>query len=192
MKSQFAWVVTIGVLILGVSVGLHLQAETGPLALDKIGVVNIVQVMSQSKKHGEQMGGLQALQAQHQAELQTLATELDTEQGTLQTLRPDSEDYLKQLKVVIEKEALLKSRQEYYQRSLQAKERDLTERAYQAALAATDRVAEAQGLKLVLEQSAPEFPVPAENLIFAIRSHKVLYSKGCLDITDAVLVELDR
>jgi Skp family chaperone for outer membrane proteins len=173
-------------------VGVGLQAESGALPLDKIGVVDTVRVMSQSKLQSEMMGSLSAQHGQHQAELEALSTELDTDQAALQTMVPGSEDHLRQLKIVIDKKAILDSHREYYQQLLSSKERDFTEKIYRGALEATGRIAEARGLMMVLDKSAPQFPIPAERLLFVIGSNKVLYSKGCIDITDAVLAEMNK
>lgn len=184
--------VTAVAVVLALSMGYGLQANSGTIPLDKVGVVSLLRVMQESQKNAVQMQGLQMERAQHQTELQTLSQELETDQGMLQTLLPGSEDHLKLLKTVFDKQATLESRKQYYQQLLGAKERDVTEKVYRQALEATSRVAEARGLTLVLEQSAPEFPIPGERLLLSISSYKVLYSKGCVDITDAVLAEVDK
>jgi Skp family chaperone for outer membrane proteins len=151
-----------------------------------------MRILQESKKNAAQMQGLQMKRAEHQAELQQLSQELETDQGILQTLLPGSEDHLKQLKDVFDKQATLESRKQYYQQLLAAQEQDMTQKIYKQALEVTSQVAAARGLTLVLEQSPPEFPVPADRFLFAISSHKVLYAKGCVDITDEVLAQIDQ
>ena len=53
-------------------------------------------------------------------------------------------------------------------------------------------LAEKRGLDLVLEGSEPELSdTTAESLVMSIRTHKLLYSGGCEDITDEVMARLD-
>ncbi len=192
MKTRMGFIGTAVAVVLALGMGYRLQANAGAIPLDKIGVVSVMRVLQESKKNAAQMQALQMERAQHQAELQRLSQELETDQGILQTLLPGSEDHLKQLKAVFDKQATLESRKQYYQQLLAAKEQEMTQKVYRQALEVTAQVAEAQGLTLVLEQSPPEFPIPAERFLFAISSHKVVYAKGCVDITDAVLAEVDK
>lgn len=192
MRTKTAYVVSVGIVILGLTLGVGLQANSNSLPLDKVGVVSIMRVMQTSARHSQAMNALGAQRAQHQAELQQLSQELETDRAALQTMKPGSEDHLKQLKEVFDKQATIESRQEYYRQALTAKEGEITESIYRRILEATQRVADVKGLTMVLEQSAPQFPIPSDRLLFTISSHKVLYAKGCVDITDAVLAEVDK
>ena len=191
MRTKMHWL-SVGFILLGLTVGVGLQANSGALPVDKIGIVSIMRVLRESTKNTQQMNALAAEQAQHQAELQQLSQDLETDRASLQTMVAGSEDHLKQLKLVFDKQATIESRQEYYRQVLAAKEREMTENIYRKVLEATQRIADAKGLTMVLEQSTPQFPIAAERLAFAIGTHKVLYAKGCVDITDAVLVEVDK
>jgi len=74
------------------------------------------------------------------------------------------------------------------------KEKNLfIEELYKEILQETREVAEQRGLDLVFEKSEPELPaLSAKDLALAIRMHKLLYSGGCLDITDEVMARLDK
>ena len=125
-------------------------------------------------------------------ELRTLAQELDVEKAQLQTFRPGTDDYLKQAQLVGGKQVNLEALQEHYTQITRAKERDWTEQLYKDVLAAAQRVAEAKGLGMIFDCSEPEYPIPAERLFMAISTHKLIYSKGCIDIHDEVLAEIDK
>jgi Skp family chaperone for outer membrane proteins len=57
---------------------------------------------------------------------------------------------------------------------------------------ATEEVAKEKNLDLVLERSEPDLPAANSNeLTLTISTHKILYSSGCEDITDAVLAKVD-
>ena len=54
-------------------------------------------------------------------------------------------------------------------------------------------VAKKKKLDLVLEKNELEFPsANASELMMEIRTHKVLYSSGCVDLTDEVIATLDE
>jgi Skp family chaperone for outer membrane proteins len=64
---------------------------------------------------------------------------------------------------------------------------------YTDILRIVNEVAQQKGLDLVLEKNEPELldSTPANELMLTIRTHKVLYSGGCVDITDEVIARLD-
>ena len=63
---------------------------------------------------------------------------------------------------------------------------------FKDVLQATSEVAKEKGLDLVLEKSEPELPATNSNeLTLTISTHKVLFSEGCEDLTDAVLTKVD-
>jgi len=50
-----------------------------------------------------------------------------------------------------------------------------------------------KGLPLVLGSDEPEFPIQRyEELAMTLSTHKVLYSEGCVDLTNEVIAELDK
>jgi len=56
----------------------------------------------------------------------------------------------------------------------------------------TNELAKQKGLDLVFESDEPEFPASSrDELMLTISTHKLLYSGGCLDITDDVVAQLD-
>ena len=71
-------------------------------------------------------------------------------------------------------------------------EQQMVEGLYKDILRVVGEVADQQGLSLVFEKTVPQFPMPSgESLERTISTHKVLYSSGCLDITDDVMAQLN-
>ena len=106
------------------------------------------------------------------------------------TLKVGSSDYLSQYWQLTQKEVELDARKEFYPQQQALKQQLWTQELYQKILTATKDVAEEKGLPLVLEQSQPEFPIQRD-LGMIIGTYKVLYSGGCLNITDEVIAKLD-
>ena len=62
---------------------------------------------------------------------------------------------------------------------------------YQEALQAVSDIAREKGLDLVLEKTDPQFPVSNDELWSTLSTHKVLYSSGCIDLTDEATARVD-
>ena len=108
-------------------------------------------------------------------------------------LKPDSPDYMQQYQDLIQKQAELKVMQELNPQKKALKHQLWTEKLYKEILRITKELAAQKGLALVLAVDEPEFPMPRyEDLAMALRTHKVLYNGGCLDLTGEVVAELDK
>ena len=190
-QSVIIWCIAAGVLVLSLGYGSEAQAPVVD-PVTKIGVVSISQVLAQSKQRAAYMQQEQAKQDQANAELQKLSDELETQKAQLQTYKTGSEDYLTQYKAMVENKSKLDALQDYYQKAGALEEKQWTEEFYKKILAATKKIADLKGLTLVLERSEPDFPIPPEMFVMAVRTHKVLYSKGCYDITADVIAEIDQ
>lgn len=178
-------------LVLSLGYGTMAQpGQTGPLS--QVGVVNIMKVLRTCQKNMDHITEVQAESEKLSAELRMLAQELDVEQAQLKTFVRGTDDYLAQARSVGSKQANLEALQDHYTQMTRAKERDWTEQLYRDVLDAVQKVADAQGLGMVLDKSEPEYPIPADRLVVTISTHKVLYSKGCVDITNEVLAEVDK
>ena len=178
-------------LVLSLGYGTMAQpGQTGPLS--QVGVVNIMRILRTCQKNMDHIAEVKAESEKLSAELRMLAQELDVEKAQLQTFVRGTDDYLAQAKSVNSKQANLEALQEHYTLMTRAKERDWTEQLYRDVLAAVEKVADAKGLGMVLDKSEPEYPIPADRLVVTISTHKVLCSKGCVDITAEVLVEVDK
>ncbi|MHC4323332.1 MAG: OmpH/Skp family outer membrane protein [Planctomycetota bacterium] len=127
------------------------------------------------------------------AEEQQLTREIQALAAGLSALKPDSSDYLAQFKEYLQKQANLKTMQEFNPRQKMLKHQQWTQKLYQEILSLTKVLAAKKGLSLVLGSDEPQFPIQQyEELAMTLSTHKVLYSNGCLDLTDEVIAELDK
>jgi len=157
-----------------------------------VGLVSIRKVFRQCKSNISYRQEAMAEYNRALAELERLTKELEADEAGLKTLKPGSPDHLKQYKQILEKRANLEAQQEYHKQHRALKEQQRTEQLYKEILQITKALAEQKGLDLVLEYDEPEFPLAsAEELVMTLNTHKVLYSAGCLDITDEVIARLD-
>lgn len=190
-KSIIIWSVAVGIVALSWGYGSH--AQPGPVdPMTKIGIVSISQILNESQVRIEHIQMLRAKQAELNQELQTRAQELETLQAQLQTYKEGTEDYLTQSKDLELKKAELNGLQKFYEQAIAMQDQQWTQDFYQKVLASTQKVADVKGLTMVLERSDPEFPVLPDMFVMTVRTHKVLYSKGCYDITADVIAEIDQ
>lgn len=155
-----------------------------------IGIVNVRAVLSGSKKYSQRRVQLLAEQSRARAQLEDLAREVQVEEAGLKALRAGTEDYMQQLKLVLEKRSGLEMQQELLKQQRTQEEKKWLEDAYQDTLKAVAEIAREKGLALVLERADLEFPLASEELM-ALSTHKVLYSGGCVDLTDDVIARVD-
>jgi len=130
-------------------------------------------------------------QMQSRAQLDDLRKEADGAEAELKTLKAGTPDYKQQLQVVLEKRAKVQSQQEFLKQQSVLDDKKWLEDLYQAFARATQAIAKEKGLDLVLERSEPEFPVPSDELMTTLYTHKVLYSGGCVDLSSEVTTRLD-
>jgi Skp family chaperone for outer membrane proteins len=156
------------------------------------GAVSIRKIFRDCKKSAKYRQESNAERQRDQAELNKLDSEIKAQQAGLQTLKSGSENYMAQVKEVLEKQGSLKALEQFYKQKLSLKEQRVTEEIYKDILRITAAVAKQKGLDLVFEISAPEFPAssPTE-LELSMGMHKLLYSNGCVDITGEVMTVLD-
>jgi len=158
----------------------------------KIGVISVRRIFQDSKRNAKYREEAVGEQNRVIAELEKLRAEAEAEEAGLKTLKTGSRDHLAQMKEVLTKRANLQAREEFYKQEISLKDQRWTEEVYKEILQMTSEVAEQKGLDLVLESSEIELPsLSARELMMTIRTHKLLYSAGCLDITDEVMARLD-
>jgi Skp family chaperone for outer membrane proteins len=186
------------VLLIGVFLVLsagyeHGFAQPGGSGSGKIGVISVRQIFEQSKKNADYREQTGKEQQAIVADLEQLQAEIESSKARLNTLKPGSEDYLNAMKELMEKQAMLEAQKQYQEQRMGLKDQRWTEDLYKQILAVTQQVAAEKGLDLVLEQGRVEFPSASPNeLMLTIRTHKLLYSEGCVDITDEVMARMDE
>jgi len=161
-------------------------------AVANIGVVSIQKIFDKCKRSVRYREEATTEQSRVFAEMDKLAKEIDADKVGLKTLKAGSSDHLALVKGILEKQANLQARQEFYKQQMALKQQRMIEDIYGDILRITSEVARQKGLDLVFERSEPELPtLNANELEMVIGTHKLLYSGGCLDITDEVMVRLD-
>ena len=169
-------------------VKLNVREENMP----KIGVVSIRKIFRGCKRSAKYRQDATAERQQADAELIKLDNDIKAQRAGLKTLQRGSESYMVQVKEILEKQANLQAQQEFYKQQMALKEQKITEDIYGDILRITGEVAKQKGLAFVFERSEPELPAlsPTE-LELSMGLHKLLYSNGCIDISDEVMTRLD-
>lgn len=158
----------------------------------KIGIVSVEKVLRDCKATIQYREQMAIENARIAAEEDKLTKEIQALKAGLQigTFKVGSSEYLSQYWELAQKEAELAARKEFNPQQQGLKQQIWTQELYQKVLLATKELAEEKGLLLVLEKSEPEFPIQRD-LGMIIGTYKVLYSGGCLNITDEVTARLD-
>lgn len=126
------------------------------------------------------------------AELEKLSREIEAERASLATLKENSSDYMARAKGLFEKQANYQARQEFYKQQMELKDQLWTKELYQGILRLSSEIAKEKGLSLVFKEGEVDFSEANINeLGLAMRVQNLLYSGGCLDITDEVTARLD-
>ncbi len=150
-------------------------------------VLEILQETAQSdRKHVQE---LMAIRNEARTELEQRAKEIDAEEADLKTLKSDSDDYLMQLELVLEKKGRYESRKEFLERQIAVKQQIWTRAMYDDVVRVTREIAAQRGFRLVLAADQVDLPA-SESLANVIATQKVLYSNGCPDLTDEVKARL--
>jgi len=158
----------------------------------KIGIVSIKKIFKDCKSSAKHREEGMAMRGKFEAELEQLSAQIEADRAALRTRKPDSNDYQDLLKGVLTKQGTLQAQQKFYEQQLAMKEQGAVEEIYKDILRVTAEVAKQKGLDLVFEMSEPEFPSAGTNeLTLTMSTHKLLYSAGCLDITNDVMAKID-
>ncbi len=159
----------------------------------KIGVVSILKVFRDSKRSAAHRSQLNAEQRVIIDELKRLSTEIQAKEAGLKALKPESSDYLAQRKELIDKQARLEAEQKFNKEQIILKQYKWSKEFYQDILRITSELAEQKGLDLVLKKDEIDLLALSVNEISeTVRTHKVLYSGGCVDISGEVVARLDK
>lgn len=188
--------VVFGCLIIFVALSVNHQyswaESTGQLSSFKVGVVDVEKVFQQCKRNAGYREQAQAEQEKIIAELEKASREIEAEKAGLKALKPESDDYLEMMKQTFQKQASLQAQQEFYKQQMALKDQRWTEQLYVDILSIVEEVAGQKGLDMVLTKEQVQLPAPSINeLMMVVRTHKLLYSGGCIDITGEVTAKLD-
>jgi Skp family chaperone for outer membrane proteins len=158
----------------------------------KVAVISIQKIFQKCKKGASYREEAIAEQDRVIAELEKLSKEIEAGKAGLKTLKENSSDYMARAKELFEKQASYQARQEFYKQQMELKDKLWTKEIYQDILRIAGEVAKEKGLDLVFREDEIDFSeTNANELGLAMRVQKLLYSGGCLDITDEVTARLD-
>jgi Skp family chaperone for outer membrane proteins len=167
------------------------QPNSGAPSL-KIATVSVRAVFLNCKANARYRAGELAEQSKISAAMDLLRKEIQAQEAGLKALRPGSADHLEQYRELFNKQYALEAQQKFNGQQRVLKDRRWTEELYKEILRITKSLAEEKGLDMVFEKDEPEFPVPSpDELMMTLSTHKVLYSGGCVDMTDEVVARLD-
>ncbi|MCF7975549.1 MAG: OmpH family outer membrane protein [Phycisphaerae bacterium] len=182
----------VGLLVLMFNLGINAQ-QAGPVdQLQRVGVVSVMSVIQNSQANAKHIAALNVEQDKMIREQTKEEDDLQAEAKVLNTMINGTDDFFKQKLKVFNKQAALQAKTEYNKQYLQAKDMKWRSQLYKNILAAVSKVAEAKGLTMVFERTEPAFPIPSEGFAVTVSTHKLIYSKGCVDMTADVIAEIDQ
>ncbi len=159
----------------------------------KVGIVSVARALRDCKATAKYREKTTAENNRMDAEEEQLSKEIQALAAGLRTLKPGTTDYLSHYKEVLQRQADLKTLQDYHPQHKAFRHQQWTQKLYEEILRIVKELAVEKGLPLVLGVDEPEFPMQRyEELMMTLNTHKVLYSGGCLDITDEVIAKLDK
>lgn len=166
------------------------KADTPSL---KIGIVSIMKIFRDCKRSAAHRAEIIAEQNRIRAELQKLSKDIEALEEGLKAFKQDSNEYLAQRKELIDKRAGLEAQQAFNKEQIVLKQYGFSKELYQDILQIISELAEQKDLALVLEKDEVDILALSVNEIEqTIRTHKVLYSGECVDISDEVVARLDK
>jgi Skp family chaperone for outer membrane proteins len=158
-----------------------------------IGIVDVRRALRECKATAKYRERTNAENSKMDAEEEQLTREIQALAAGLRALKQGTSDHLSQYKEYLQKQANLKTLQEFNPQQKALKHQQWTQELYKEILRITKVLGAEKGLPLVLGSDEPEFPIQRyEELAMTLSTHKVLYSNGCSDLTDEVIAELDK
>lgn len=185
----------VGVVILFAVHQYGMAAANSAKPVLPIATISVSQVLRDCKATAKYREKTTVENGQMDAEEDKLSKEVQALAAGLRAgaLKPDSADYMQQYQELLQKQTELKVMQEVNPQKKALKHQLWTEKLYKEILRITKELAAQKALALVLAVDEPEFPMNRyEDLAMALRTHKVLYNGGCLDLTGEVMAELDK
>jgi len=168
------------------------QVKTNDTVLP-IGIVDVRRALRECNATAKYREKTNAENSKIDAEEEQLSREIQALSAGLRALKQGTSDHLTQYKEYLQKQANLKALQEFNPQQKALKHQQWTQELYQEILRITKVLGAEKGLPLVLGSDEPEFPMQRyEELAMTLSTHKVLYSNGCMDLTNEVIAELDK
>ena len=172
------------------------KAVAGPKTNEpalNIGVVSIRRALRDCKATVKYREEAIAESDKMDIEEERLSKEIQAFAAGLKAFKPGSNDYMARYRELLQKQGELKALQEFNSRRRVLRDLQWTQDLYKEILQITKELAEQKGLDLVLERNEIDvFSLSINEISETIRTHKVLYSSGCVDLTNEVVARLDK
>lgn len=183
----------IGAIVLSMGYGYSRAESKAEERSFRIGVVNVRKIFRDCKKGERHRVELSVEESKVNAVLQKLKREIEVAEAGLGVLRRDSSDYLELERDAAQKRGSYLSQKKFFEKQLELRDRRWTEELYKGILEEAREVGKQKDLDLVFAEKQPSFPMPSiAELMMTIETHKLLYCRGCLDITNEVMARLDE
>jgi len=195
MKLNKLLVVGFVTAVIAISFGYRQGIAAGEkqIAPSKVAVIDVTKVLQNSKKHKQWQEKMSKNEEQMKAEFEKAKKELEVLQANLNLLTSGSKDYVNAMGEFLDKKALLEAKDKFYQEKVNMEMQQWTESLYVKMLDITAKVAQKNGIDIVLAQEQLDLPSQSlRDFMLNMRTKKVLYCSTQLDITDEVLVLLDE
>ncbi|MFH1616252.1 MAG: OmpH family outer membrane protein [Planctomycetota bacterium] len=158
----------------------------------RIGLVDIRYLFQNCKENVRYQQKASVEQDKVVAQLEKLKSQFEASKADMNTRRIGSDDYVKLMQEMVEQQADFEAKKEFHQRRLQLEDQLWTEQLMQKIIDSVAAVAQQREMDLVLTKDQLNLEAPSANeLMLAIRTHKLLYGRETLDITREVLAHLD-
>jgi Skp family chaperone for outer membrane proteins len=195
MKHSKTTLLVVGVALL-VSLGAYQQGKLNAdsaIKPAKIGVVNVTTVLENSASNKKWQEKMQQEQTDTKNEFNQMRTEVEAIQANLKLRTPGTEDFLKLRQEMVEKGAMLDAKNKFYQDKVTFEMQRWTEELYQQLLKVVADVAQDKGLDIIMADELLDLPSPSlQDFMLTVKTRKLLYHNSQYDLTDEVLVALDK
>ena len=192
MKSSQLILVLAITAVAGLAISTHLDAQQAAPAGGSVAVCNVVEILNNCQKAKDLTAELNKERARIEKEAEKRNTAIKTLNDELKLLTAGSKEFEQRFaekqRLLINREAWLKFEQSKAMRNHQK----LTREMYLEVQKAVGVVAKARGYKVVLFQQRGNLrAISAADMRAEISQRKVIYSDEKLDITSAVLSNLN-
>jgi Skp family chaperone for outer membrane proteins len=195
MKHSKTTLLVVGVALL-VSLGAYQQGKLNAdsaIKPAKIGVVNVTTVLENSASNKKWQEKMQQEQTDTKNEFNQMRTEVEAIQANLKLRTPGTEDFLKLRQEMVEKGAMLDAKNKFYQDKVTFEMQRWTEKLYQQLLKVVADIAQDKGLDIIMADELLDLPSPSlQDFMLTVKTRKLLYHNSQYDLTDEVLVALDK
>jgi Skp family chaperone for outer membrane proteins len=206
MSSRAAWGLALGLLGIVALVTQSLAKQeaadrkaanaqapaANPPSVARIGTINMTKVMKDYKKYkfiGEQ---IQKAALERQGDLSRIASQMKAIAKDAEGLDPNSNDFKAKESKLVELKAELEAKKEQAQAEFARREADALATIYKDVQEMTAAVAKYKGYNYIVRVNPEPFSAADPNVVLAAIERPVVFSDPASDITEMVLLNLNR